>query len=172
MHTQRLKLNLKKAALAAGLVAGVCLSVCAAGFKAGDQLPDLGQLKLEGKLPEGLKGKVILLDFWASWCEPCKASFPVMEELQKQYGSKGVAVVAINVDEKKADMEEFLKKNTASFAVLRDAAQKLVAQAGIATMPSSFVIDQDGRVRFVHAGFHGEQSKKQYQQEIESLLKK
>jgi cytochrome c biogenesis protein CcmG/thiol:disulfide interchange protein DsbE len=172
MHTQLLKLHLIKVTVAAALAVNFCHNAFAGGFKAGDPMPDLAQLKLEGKLPEGLKGKVVLLDFWASWCEPCKASFPVMEALQKHYGAQGLVVVAINVDEKKADMEEFLKKNTASFAVLRDAAQKLVAQAGIATMPSSFVIDQEGRVRFVHAGFHGEQSKKQYEQEIESLLKK
>jgi thiol-disulfide isomerase/thioredoxin len=158
--------------MVAVLAAGFCLGAGATGLKTGDQAPDLAQLKLEGKIPEGLKGKVILLDFWASWCEPCHASFPVMEELQKHYGPQGLVVIAINVDEKRADMEAFLKKNTATFAVLRDAEQKLVSQAGIATMPSSFVIDQEGLVRFAHAGFHGEKSKKQYAQEIESLLKK
>ena len=157
---------------AAVLALGLVVDVDAAGWKVGDAGPDLTQMKLEGKLPENLKGKVVLLDFWASWCEPCKASFPVMEELQKHYGPQGLVIVAINVDEKKADMEEFLKKNAVTFAVVRDAAQKLVAQAGIATMPSSFLLDQEGRVRFVHTGFRGEETKKKYQQEIESLLKK
>ncbi len=160
------------AGLLAGLVALSGLSLPAAGFKAGDEAPDLAALKLEGKLPDDLKGKVVLLDFWASWCEPCKASFPAMAELQKKYGAQGLVVVAVNVDENRADMEAFLKQNAAPFAVVRDAAQKLVAQAGIATMPSSFVIDQTGKVRFVHAGFRGEESRKKYQQEIESLLKK
>jgi cytochrome c biogenesis protein CcmG/thiol:disulfide interchange protein DsbE len=172
MHTPRHKFHLLKLAVAAAVATGLCWGAFARGIKAGDPMPDLSQAKLEGKVPDGLKGKVILLDFWASWCEPCKASFPVMDELQKRYGPKGLVVVAINVDEKRTDMEAFLKKNTASFAVLRDAAQKLVAQADVATMPSSFVIDQAGKVRFVHTGFHGEQSKKKYEQEIESLLKK
>ena len=172
MHTQLLKPRLLRAGLASVLAAGCCLGALAEGLKAGDPVPDLAQFKLEGKLPEGLNGKVVLLDFWASWCEPCKASFPVMAELQKRYGPQGFVVVAINVDEKRADMEEFLKKNPATFAVVRDAGQKLVAQAGIATMPSSFIVDQGGRVRFLHSGFHGDQSKKQYEQEIESLLKK
>jgi len=151
---------------------GLCLTAHAAALKAGDALPDLAQSKLEGKLPDDLKGKVVLLDFWASWCEPCKASFPVMEELQKHYGARGLVVLAINVDEKRADMEEFLKKNNVTFAVMRDAAQKLVAQAGISTMPSSFLIDTEGRVRFIHSGFRGEETRKKYEQEIESLLKK
>jgi len=172
MHIQPLNSRSLKAVLAAALLAALGLSASAAGFKAGDALPDLSQLKLEGKFPDSLKGKVVLLDFWASWCEPCKASFPTMDELQKRYGSQGLVVVAINVDENKADMENFLKKNAASFAILRDAAQKLVTQAGIVTMPSSFLIDQEGRVRFVHSGFRGEETKKKYEQEIESLLKK
>ena len=167
-----LKINSIRRALGTMLCAGLCLCALAAGFKAGDALPDLSSLKLEGKLPDSLKGKVVLLDFWASWCEPCKQSFPVMDELQKRYGEQGLVVVAVNVDENRSDMDDFLKENAASFTIVRDAAQKLVAQAGIATMPSSFVIDRDGKVRFAHTGFHGADSKKQYEQEIESLLKK
>ncbi|MGH7973590.1 MAG: TlpA family protein disulfide reductase [Limisphaerales bacterium] len=157
--------------LAALLASGLLFTASAAGWKAGEPGPDLSQIKLEGKVPENLKGKVLLLDFWASWCEPCKASFPVMDELQKRYGAQGLVVVAVNVDENRSDMEEFLKKNSVTFAVLRDAAQKLVAQAGIATMPSSFLIDRQGRVRFVHAGFRGEETRKQYEEQIETLLK-
>jgi cytochrome c biogenesis protein CcmG, thiol:disulfide interchange protein DsbE len=166
------KFNSIRRVIGTSLCAAICLCALAAGFKPGDAMPDLASLKLEGKLPDSLKGKVVLLDFWASWCEPCKESFPVMNELQKHYGDQGLVVVAVNVDENKSDMDDFLKANAASFTVLRDAAQKLVAQAGIATMPSSFVIDRDGKVRFAHTGFHGADSKKKYEQEIESLLTK
>jgi thiol-disulfide isomerase/thioredoxin len=159
-------------AVGAALVFGFSCRGTAGGLKVGDALPDLSQAKLEGKLPDGLKGKVVLLDFWASWCEPCKASFPVMEELQKAYGDKGFVILAVNVDEDRAEMEAFLKKHNASFTVVRDAAQKLVAQAGVATMPSSFLVDLEGKIRFVHTGFHGADTKKKYQEEIESLLKK
>jgi cytochrome c biogenesis protein CcmG/thiol:disulfide interchange protein DsbE len=171
MHTLPPRLRLLKSALAIALGAGLCFGVFA-GLKPGDAMPDLSKLKLEGKLPADLKGKVVLLDFWASWCEPCKASFPVMEDLQKRYGPRGLVVIAVNVDEKAADMQDFLKKNAVSFAVMRDAAQTLVAQTGIATMPSSFLIDQEGKVRFAHTGFRGDETKKKYEQEIESLLKK
>jgi peroxiredoxin len=95
-----------------------------------------------------------------------------MNELQKKYGGQGLVIIAINEDEEQSDMRDFLKANAASFAVIRDAKQKLVAVAGIQTMPSSFVLDDTGKVRFVHGGFHGAETRKQYEQEIESLLKK
>ena len=143
-----------------------------AGIKVGDSQPDLTQYKLEGKLPDTLKDKVVLLDFWASWCDPCRDSFPVMDELQKQYGTDGFVIIAVNVDERKADMEEFLKKNKATFTVVRDAKQKLVEKAEVSTMPSSFLIDRSGKVQFVHSGFRNGETKKKYQEEIEKLLKK
>ncbi len=146
-------------------------STVKAGVKVGETFPDLASFKLEGKVPDGLKGKVVMVDFWASWCEPCKQSFPAMEALHQQYAEKGLVIVAVNVDENRADMEDFLKKNPANFAVLRDAGQKLVARAGIATMPSSFLIDRDGKVRFMHTGFRGAETRKKYEEEVQLLLK-
>ena len=95
-----------------------------------------------------------------------------MNELQKKYGPQGLVILGINEDEDAADMQDFLKQNAAAFAVVRDAKQKLVATAGIQTMPSSFVFDAAGTVRFTHTGFHGAETRKQYETEIESLLKK
>ena len=156
------------------IVAGLLL-LCQqgmAGLKPGDNFLDLTAYKLEGKLPEALKGKIVIVDFWASWCGPCKDSFPVMNELQKKYADKGVVILAINVDEERSDMQDFLKENPASFNVVRDAGQKLVAATGIQTMPSSFILDETGKVKFFHNGFHGAETRKQYLEEIESLLKK
>ncbi|MDB6020925.1 MAG: Redoxin domain protein [Pedosphaera sp.] len=154
------------------LLLGLGLAFAAnADIKVGDSIPDLATYKLEGTLPDMPKDKVILLDFWASWCGPCGESFPVMEELHKKYASQGLVIIAVNVDEKKADMTDFLKDHPVTFAIMRDARQKLVEKAGIATMPSSFLIDQQGKVAFAHSGFHGSETKKQYEHEIESLLK-
>jgi thiol-disulfide isomerase/thioredoxin len=160
------------------IVAGIVwLAVCAqlavaASIKVGDQFPDLNKFGLEGKLPAQLKGKVVVVDFWASWCGPCKASFPVMEQLHKDYGPKGLSLVGISVDDNSTAMDDFLKKHPVSFVVVRDAAKKLVATANIASMPTSYILDGEGRVRFVHTGFHGEATRKQYIQEIEQLLAK
>jgi thiol-disulfide isomerase/thioredoxin len=144
---------------------------CLAGFKEGDHLPDLTSFKLEGKLPEDLRGNVILLDFWASWCAPCKTSFPAMEELKKKYGESGFTIIAVNVDESRENMERFVKSMNVSFAIVRDAEQKLVAAADVPTMPTSFLIDRSGKIRFVHVGFHAGETPAQYAREVEQLLK-
>lgn len=161
---------LKKLTLAA-LLAGT-FSTAPAALKVGDDFPDLAGFKLEGKLPDSLKGKIVMVDFWASWCGPCKETFPAMNDLQKKYGDKGLVIIAVNEDEESSDMRDFLKENPATFVVVRDPKQKLVAVAGIQTMPSSFMLDETGKVRFAHSGFHGAETRKQYVQEIESLLKK
>ena len=141
-----------------------------AQLKTGDTFPDLTKFKLEGQLPDSLAGKIVIVDFWASWCSPCKASFPVLDELQKTYGDK-IVVIGVNVDEKRAEMDGFLKQHAAGFTIVRDANKQLVAMANINTMPTSFVIDGAGKVRSIHNGFHGDATKKQYITEIDELLK-
>lgn len=157
--------------LAAGLFAAG-ISPAAAEVKVGDAFPDLAPFKLEGQLPADYTNKIVIVDFWASWCKPCKMSFPALNELHTKYAAQGVVVIAINVDEDRAEMEAFLKKIPAAFPVVRDASQKLVGAAGISTMPSSFVLDRTGKVRFAHSGYHGDDTKQTYIKEIESLLAK
>ena len=139
-------------------------------MKVGDPFPILTQFQLDGPLPSPLKGKVVLVDFWASWCPPCKASFPVMADLHKRYASRGLVIIAVSVDENKSAVERFLKKNPTPFSVVRDSTQKLAATVDAQTLPASFLLDADGRVRFLHNGFK-EDTGKQYEKEIEMLLK-
>jgi thiol-disulfide isomerase/thioredoxin len=146
-------------------------AACFADLKGGDDLPDLASFHLEGKLPDQLKGQVILLDFWASWCGPCKVSFPAMEELNRKYASQGLTIVAVSVDEKQENMQRFMKSMKVSFAVVRDAQHKLVAAANVKAMPTSFLIDRAGKIRFLHNGFDREQTVRGYVKEIEELLK-
>lgn len=171
MNTSLVKKTMLAGALA---LAFTTVSALAGGkpIKVGDSFPDLAGFNLEGKLPEDLKGKVVIVDFWASWCGPCKESFPAMEELHQKYSDKGVVIVAVNVDEDAGAMKDFLKENKASFTIVRDAGKKLVSAANIASMPSSFVIGADGKVAAVHKGFHGKETAKQYSSEIDGLLGK
>ncbi len=150
---------------ALGLAAAI-----AAPLKEGDLFPDLTGFGLEGAVPD-LHGKVVIVDFFASWCEPCKESFPIMEELYQKYRDRGLVIVAVNVDKKKSDMEGFLKAHPASFTIVRDAANKLVGAVKIPTMPSSFLLDQQGHIHTFHRGFKGAETRKQYVAELESLLK-
>ena len=158
--------------LLAALLGALLCQTAFGGLKPGDAFPDLASFKLEGKLPADIKDKIVVVDFWASWCGPCKESFPAMNELQKKYSSRGLLIVAVNVDEARGDMDGFLKANPASFTVVRDAGQALVTKANVATMPSSFILNRQGKVCFVHSGFHGDKTLKQYEEEIESLLNK
>lgn len=171
MNTSLIKVNRYVASLTA-LALSFCISntALAGPPKAGDTFPDLTKYGLEGTLPD-LHGKVVLVDFFASWCGPCKESFPAMQELYEKYSSKGLVIVAVNLDKKKADMDDFLKKHPASFTIVRDAADKLVRELKIPTMPSSFLLDRNGKVHAFHRGFKGEETKKKYTEEIESLLK-
>ena len=163
-----------KKAVHTGMLA-ICLAATTAlaadkGIKVGDTFPELSEFQLEGRLPDSLKGKVVIVDFWASWCGPCKDSFPVMEDLQAKYGKRGLVILAVNLDEDRPTMEDFLKKHPVSFTVVRDASKKLVAKASIKSMPTSFMVSPDGKVTSVHKGFHGSDTQKQYVKEIEEMI--
>lgn len=169
MNTSLIKKLLLVGAFALAAVVAPSAFAGGKGIKVGETFPDLKGFSLEGKLPD-LKGKVILVDFWASWCGPCKESFPAMEELQKTYGDKGLVVLAINLDDDRAAMDDFLKEHPASFTIVRDAAKKLVGTVNISSMPSSFIVGPDGKIAAIHKGFHGKETSQQYAKEIDDLL--
>lgn len=103
------------------------------------------------------RGKVVYLDFWASWCGPCKQSFPWMNEMQTRYGDQGLRVVAINVDQKAGDARAFLAQNPARFEVAFDSTGVTPKNYAIKGMPTSVLIGADGKVISVHGGFRNEQ---------------
>lgn len=100
-----------------------------------------------------LRGKVVYLDFWASWCKPCRESFPWMNSVHSGYAKQGVVVVAVNVDQERALADAFLQAYPAQFQVVYDPEGHLAEQYRVTGMPSSFLIDRTGTVRFRHVGF-------------------
>lgn len=100
-----------------------------------------------------LNGKVILVDFWASWCVPCRKSFPWLNAMQQQHAADGLLVLAVNEDNERSDARRFLQQVPAQFAVLYDEAGALAQQYQLMGMPSSFLIDKKGQIRYRHVGF-------------------
>ena len=156
--------------LLGALAAVACALPCRAALGPGDNAAPLLSAPLGGKALPPTAGKVVLLDFWASWCHPCKASFPTYAKLASEYAPKGLVVVAVSVDTSAADYDSFLSRQAPPFFVARDSDHALVARVDVPTMPTCYLIDRTGRVRFVHAGFYGAESEKAERREIESLL--
>ncbi|HEY6898858.1 MAG TPA: TlpA disulfide reductase family protein [Rhodocyclaceae bacterium] len=100
------------------------------------------------------KGKVVYLDFWASWCGPCRLSFPWMNLMQARYGAKGLQVIAVNVDEKPDDALRFLALVPADFTIAFDSRGDTPAKYGVKGMPMSYLVDRDGVVVYRHMGFN------------------
>jgi cytochrome c biogenesis protein CcmG, thiol:disulfide interchange protein DsbE len=105
------------------------------------------------------KGKVVYLDFWASWCGPCKQSFPYMAGLKQQYGKQGFVVVTVNLDRNRAQADAFLKKVGVSLPVTYDSGGVIAKQYRVTDMPTSIVFDRTGKARFTHKGFFQNKAK-------------
>ena len=100
-----------------------------------------------------VEGRVVWVDFWASWCVPCRRSFPWLNSMHRKYGSEGLQIIAVNLDKDRALADRFLAEVPAEFALRFDPAGALAKQYGVQAMPSSFLIDSDGNVLASHAGF-------------------
>ena len=114
---------------------------------------------------DSLRGRIVLVDFWASWCAPCRRSFPWLASMQKQWGDKGLVIVAINLDKDRAAAERFLARYPATFPVAFDPAGKTAETFRVAAMPTSFVLGPDGEIRATHAGFDPAKTK-----ELEAMI--
>ena len=116
-----------------------------------------------------VEGRVVWVDFWASWCVPCRRSFPWLNSMQRKYGPAGLQIIAVNLDKDRALADGFLEEVPAEFALRFDPSAALAKEFGVQTMPSSFLIDTDGTVLAKHFGFRTADTG-DYEKAIEAAL--
>ncbi len=116
-----------------------------------------------------LKGKVVYVDFWASWCVPCRKSFPWMNDLHKKYKDQGLEVVAVNLDKSREPIDEFLRKIPVDFTIAYDPSGGAAINYKVSGMPSSYVIDRSGQLQTSHIGFR-DKDKEEIEGKIKELL--
>lgn len=123
--------------------------------KAGDKAPtfSIDSVNGQGKV-EITPGKVTLVDFWATWCEPCKKSFPKYQELYVKYQASGLEIAAVSVDDEKKEIPAFAKTHGAKFPVGWDDGKKIADKYKPENMPTAYIVDKKGVVRHVHKGYH------------------
>lgn len=118
-----------------------------------------------------MKGKVVYLDFWASWCTPCKKSFPWMKKIQAKYRDQGLVIIAANMDSNREKADDFIQQSKPNFTIAFDPDGKVAEQYQLVGMPSSYLIDKNGQLIGHHTGFKEEDVAK-LEQQIRSLLTK
>lgn len=148
---------------------GVLTAGAALALEPGDALPEWADFELEGEIPD-LAGKVVMVDVWASWCAPCKASFPAYGQLQKEWADQGFVILGVSVDKNAKHYARFLKQTPPGFATVRDVSQELAATLKPPAMPTSFIFGRDGKLRTVHKGYRGDRTVELLRSEIEPLL--
>lgn len=129
----------------------------ALAVESGQTAPLFGAVLLQGKETVELerhRGKVVLLDFWASWCGPCRQSLPALENLRREFGPAGFEVIAVNLDADPQDGLDFLKKYPVTYPIVQDAQGRIARLFDVQTMPMSYLIDRQGVVQQVHQGFN------------------
>jgi cytochrome c biogenesis protein CcmG/thiol:disulfide interchange protein DsbE len=99
------------------------------------------------------RGRVVVVDFWASWCEPCRRSIPWLNAMKAKYGDDGLVIVGVNVDKERRDAVRFLASTPADFQIVFDPEGRLPARYAVKAMPSSFVFDRNGKLVDTHLGF-------------------
>mgnify|MGYP001823438726 FL=1 len=162
----------------AALIVAVCICLFLAGFsqastvKSGEAAPDFTLRSLHGpnlRLEE-YRGKVVLINFWASWCGPCRQEMPILDRLHQRYEETGFAVLGVNVEGEDAPAQKIVDKTNVTFPVLIDEGQKVSELYDLEAMPSTVVVDRDGLVRYVHRGYKpGDEAK--YVEVVKQLIR-
>jgi peroxiredoxin len=128
----------------------------------GSKAPDCALTSVSGNQRQDLQqfhGKVLYVDFWASWCPPCAKSFPFMNEMDHDLKDSGLQVIGVNMDQAPEDAKAFLAKYPANFTVVSDANETCAKGFDVQAMPSSYLIDRNGVIRHIHLGFRDGEAK-------------
>lgn len=143
-------------------------------IEAGAPVPEVAGARIDAPSESftlsSLRGKVVYVDFWASWCAPCRVSFPVLDTLYRDNQSRGFVVVGVNKDMSLDDARKFLKKVPATFPLVADPKDATAKAFDVQAMPSGYLVDRKGVVRKVHRGFTSETGAA-IREEVEALLK-
>jgi len=156
MRAQRRSSSVRLAVAALAAVGAIAAASTALSLTNGDLAAACSVPVVDGSRTVSLaeyRGQVVYLDFWASWCGPCRESFPFMNELQRDLAGRGLQILAISVDKTAEDARRFLARYPAQFTVALDTGAACPAAFQLQGMPSSYIIDKSGAVRAVHAGF-------------------
>jgi len=139
-------------------------------LEAGSKAPDFSLPGSQGSVTlSSTAGSVVYLDFWASWCGPCRQSFPWMNSMQEKYRAQGLKVIGVNLDAKNEDAKKFLAQNQAKFTVAFDSKGLTPKTFGVKGMPTSFLIGRDGKIIAQHLGFK-EADREDLEKQIKAAL--
>ncbi len=162
----------KRLLLGSTLALGLMTSGAATAVSLQDSAPDFTLKTLQGgnlRLEE-YRGQVVLLNFWASWCGPCRQEMPILDRLHQRYEETGFAVLGVNVEGETAPAQKIVDKTNVTFPVLIDEAQSISELYKLEAMPSTVVIDRDGVIRYIHRGYKpGDEAK--YVEVVKQLIR-
>lgn len=116
------------------------------------------------------RGKVVMLNFWASWCGPCRQEMPLLDDMHKRYGDAGFVLYGVNVEQNTADAEKLLKELGTSFTILWDRDSTVSKLYQVNAMPTTIMIDKDGKVRYVNRGYKAGDEEK-YRKQVRELIR-
>ncbi len=153
-------------------IAGASYLIAASAGELSGQAPGFALESRDGSVVslDELRGDVVMVNFWATWCGPCREEMPHLEALYQRYGDLGFTLLGVNVEEDSSGADEFLAETPVSFPILFDPGNEVSALYDVVAMPSTVMIDRSGNMRFIHhgyqPGYEGE-----YQSQIRALLR-